>query len=50
MLGSTPYLDKFVVSASKKGQGCGQALWECIRQDLHVLFWRSRITNPINPW
>ncbi|XP_059582235.1 N-acetylglutamate synthase, mitochondrial [Alligator mississippiensis] len=50
VLGSTPYLDKFVVSASKKGQGCGQALWECIRQDLHVLFWRSRITNPINPW
>ncbi|XP_071330854.1 N-acetylglutamate synthase, mitochondrial [Trachinotus anak] len=46
----TPYLDKFVVSSSKQGQGTSQILWECIRQDLGKLFWRSRATNRINPW
>uniref|UniRef100_A0A671SVC6 N-acetylglutamate synthase n=1 Tax=Sinocyclocheilus anshuiensis TaxID=1608454 RepID=A0A671SVC6_9TELE len=46
----TPYLDKFVVSSSKQGQGTGQILWECIRQDLGKPFWRSRATNRINPW
>ncbi|XP_016127439.1 N-acetylglutamate synthase, mitochondrial [Sinocyclocheilus grahami] len=46
----TPYLDKFVVSSNKQGQGTGQILWECIRQDLGKLFWRSRATNRINPW
>uniref|UniRef100_A0A673H6U2 N-acetylglutamate synthase n=1 Tax=Sinocyclocheilus rhinocerous TaxID=307959 RepID=A0A673H6U2_9TELE len=45
----TPYLDKFVFSSSKQGQGTGQILWECIRQDLGKLFWRSRATNVINP-
>lgn len=50
VLGGTPYLDKFVVNSSKQGQGSGQMLWECIRQDLGLLFWRSRATNPINPW
>ncbi|XP_053469028.1 N-acetylglutamate synthase, mitochondrial [Ictalurus furcatus] len=44
------YLDKFVVSDSKQGQGTSQILWECIRQDLDRLFWRSRATNRINPW
>ncbi|TRY92141.1 hypothetical protein DNTS_031455 [Danionella cerebrum] len=46
----TPYLDKFVVSSSKQGQGTGQILWECIRQDFRTLFWRSHSTNRINPW
>uniref|UniRef100_A0A8C8SHS5 N-acetylglutamate synthase, mitochondrial n=1 Tax=Pelusios castaneus TaxID=367368 RepID=A0A8C8SHS5_9SAUR len=50
VLGGTPYLDKFVVSSTKKSQGSGQMLWKCIRQDLRTLFWRSRVTNPINPW
>uniref|UniRef100_A0A8C3XQ84 N-acetyltransferase domain-containing protein n=1 Tax=Chelydra serpentina TaxID=8475 RepID=A0A8C3XQ84_CHESE len=49
VLGGMPYLDKFVVSSTKKSQGSGQMLWECIRQDLRTLFWRSRVTNPINP-
>ncbi|XP_060748929.1 N-acetylglutamate synthase, mitochondrial isoform X2 [Tachysurus vachellii] len=44
------YLEKFVVSDSKQGQGTGQILWECIRQDVGKLFWRSRATNRINPW
>uniref|UniRef100_A0A8C5PY89 N-acetylglutamate synthase, mitochondrial n=1 Tax=Leptobrachium leishanense TaxID=445787 RepID=A0A8C5PY89_9ANUR len=50
VLGGTPYLDKFVVSSGKQGQGSGQMLWECLRQDLQRLFWRSRASNPINPW
>ncbi|KAF6095688.1 N-acetylglutamate synthase [Phyllostomus discolor] len=50
VLGGTPYLDKFVVSSSRQGQGSGQMLWECLRRDLRTLFWRSRVTNPINPW
>ncbi|XP_044936691.1 N-acetylglutamate synthase, mitochondrial isoform X2 [Mustela putorius furo] len=49
VLGGTPYLDKFVVSSSRQGQGSGQMLWECLRRDLQTLFWRSRVTNPINP-
>uniref|UniRef100_A0A3Q3XEX8 N-acetylglutamate synthase, mitochondrial n=1 Tax=Mola mola TaxID=94237 RepID=A0A3Q3XEX8_MOLML len=48
--GGTAYLDKFVVSSSKQGQGTSHILWECIRQDLGKLFWRSRATNRINPW
>ncbi|XP_075702101.1 N-acetylglutamate synthase, mitochondrial [Rhinoderma darwinii] len=50
VLGGTPYLDKFVVSSGRQGQGSGQMLWECVRQDLQTLFWRSRATNPINSW
>uniref|UniRef100_A0A4W5RAU6 N-acetylglutamate synthase n=1 Tax=Hucho hucho TaxID=62062 RepID=A0A4W5RAU6_9TELE len=34
----TPYLDKFVVSSSKQGEGTSRILWECIRQDLGKLF------------
>eukprot|EP00062_Callorhinchus_milii_P015970 gi/632966787/ref/XP_007899614.1/ PREDICTED: N-acetylglutamate synthase, mitochondrial isoform X3 [Callorhinchus milii] len=49
-LNGLPYLDKFVVSTSKRGQGASQMLWECIRQDYDLLFWRSRVTNRINPW
>ncbi|XP_034046197.1 N-acetylglutamate synthase, mitochondrial [Thalassophryne amazonica] len=48
--GGTPYLDKFVISTNKQGQGTSHVLWECIRQDLGKLFWRSRATNKINPW
>ncbi|KAF7698027.1 N-acetylglutamate synthase, mitochondrial [Silurus meridionalis] len=44
------YLDKFVVSDSKQGQGTCQILWQCIRQDLAKLFWRSRASNRINHW
>ncbi|XP_066554853.1 N-acetylglutamate synthase, mitochondrial isoform X1 [Amia ocellicauda] len=47
---STPYLDKLVVSSSRQGQGTSQILWDCIRQDLGSLFWRSNSTNRINPW
>uniref|UniRef100_A0A3P9J3I7 N-acetylglutamate synthase, mitochondrial n=1 Tax=Oryzias latipes TaxID=8090 RepID=A0A3P9J3I7_ORYLA len=48
--GGTPYLDKFVVSSSKQGQGMSHILWECIRHDQGKLFWRSKAANKINPW
>ncbi|XP_078080056.1 N-acetylglutamate synthase, mitochondrial isoform X2 [Mustelus asterias] len=50
VLDGMPYLDKFVVSTNKRGQGTSLMLWECIRQDFDSLFWRSRATNRINPW
>ncbi|XP_072343283.1 N-acetylglutamate synthase, mitochondrial isoform X4 [Scyliorhinus torazame] len=50
VLNGMPYLDKFVVSTNKRGQGTSLMLWECIRQDFDSLFWRSRGTNRINPW
>ncbi|XP_078281066.1 N-acetylglutamate synthase, mitochondrial isoform X2 [Rhinoraja longicauda] len=50
ILNGMPYLDKFVVSTSKRGQGTSLMLWECIQQDFEALFWRSRTTNRINPW
>ncbi|KAE8575419.1 hypothetical protein XENTR_v10003831 [Xenopus tropicalis] len=50
VLGGTPYLDKFVVSSGQQGQGSGQMLWECVKQDLQTIFWRSRVTNPVNSW
>ncbi|XP_068118532.1 N-acetylglutamate synthase, mitochondrial [Hyperolius riggenbachi] len=50
VLGGTAYLDKFVVNSSRQGQGSGQMLWQCVRQDLETIFWRSRASNPINSW
>ncbi|XP_069760725.1 N-acetylglutamate synthase, mitochondrial isoform X2 [Narcine bancroftii] len=50
VLSGMPYLDKFVVSTSKRGQGTSMMLWECIQQDFEALFWRSRASNRINPW
>ncbi|XP_067869427.1 N-acetylglutamate synthase, mitochondrial isoform X2 [Heterodontus francisci] len=50
VLNGMPYLDKFVVSTNKRGQGTSLMLWECMRQDFDLLFWRSRATNRINPW
>ncbi|XP_077391142.1 N-acetylglutamate synthase, mitochondrial [Festucalex cinctus] len=47
---NTPYLDKIVVSSTEQGQGTGHIMWECIRQDLGKLFWRSKTNNKVNPW
>ena len=45
-----PYLDKFAVAKSSQSEGTGQALWSVLRRDMPSLYWRSRRTNPINPW
>ena len=47
---AVPYLDKFAVAKSSQSEGTGQALWTVLRRDIPSLFWRSRRSNPINPW
>jgi bifunctional N-acetylglutamate synthase/kinase len=43
-----PYMDKFAVIDSARGEGLGSAIWNKMKQDHDQLFWRSRSTNPIN--
>lgn len=45
-----PYLDKFVISSTSQGQGTSDELWDILTRDFRSLFWRSRVTNKINPW
>ena len=45
-----PYLDKFAVTSTARGEGLGAALWEDIRKHFARLYWRSRADNPINSW
>lgn len=43
-----PFLDKFVVDESAKGEGLGKAVWSKMTQDLSTFYWRARPENPIN--
>lgn len=43
-----PYLDKYCVSASAKGEGIGSNLWQRLTHDYPTLFWRAKRHNPIN--
>ena len=43
-----PFLDKFVVDDSAKGEGLGKAVWAKMVQDLPSFYWRSKPDNPIN--
>jgi len=45
---NTPFLDKFVVAETAKGEGLGKVLWEKIKQQHDCLFWRCKPDNPIN--
>lgn len=45
-----PYLDKFGVTNEAQGEGIGGSLWQRMRKENPKLFWRSRASNPINPW
>lgn len=44
------YLDKFTVGRKSQGLGTSDNLWKKIHEDFSSLFWRSRVTNRINPW
>ncbi|VAV96560.1 Acetylglutamate kinase [hydrothermal vent metagenome] len=44
------YLDKFAVSEQARGEGLGAAVWKVLLAQAPVLFWRSRISNPVNPF
>jgi acetylglutamate kinase len=50
MEGGVPYLDKFGVTNEAQGEGIGGSIWQRMRHQNPKLFWRSRATNPINPW
>jgi len=43
-----PYLDKFVVANSAKGEGLGKTLWHHVRENHSQMFWRCKPNNPIN--
>jgi len=43
-----PFLDKFVVADSAKGEGLGKALWDKLSQQHPQLFWRCKPDNAIN--
>ncbi|MCB9752402.1 MAG: acetylglutamate kinase [Myxococcales bacterium] len=45
-----PYLDKFAVTPETQGAGIGRAIWQRLIRDAPRLYWRSRRSNPINPW
>lgn len=44
------YLTKFAVGAEARGLGLAQELWREVTAQHSRLFWRSRESNPINPW
>ena len=46
--GPQPYLDKFAVLDEAQGEGLGRAVWELMREETPVLYWRSRRFNPVN--
>ncbi|WP_196138356.1 acetylglutamate kinase [Aliikangiella sp. G2MR2-5] len=48
--GQHHYLDKFVVADEAKGEGLGKVLWEKLTSDTPAFYWRSKVSNPINPF
>ncbi len=46
--GPQPYLDKFAVLDDAQGEGLGRSVWEMMRAETPVLYWRSRRYNPVN--
>jgi hypothetical protein len=44
------YLSKFAVTREAQGEGIGRDLWQALRADHPVLFWRGRENNPIRSW
>jgi acetylglutamate kinase len=44
------YMDKFAVTPGGQGEGLGAALWQQVRSRHPKIYWRSRLSNPINDW
>ncbi len=42
------YMDKFAVLSDARGEGLGSAIWKKMVRNNKKIFWRSRISNPIN--
>ncbi len=45
-----PYMDKFAVTPTARGEGLATALWHQIRKIFPRLYWRAKLNNPINDW
>lgn len=48
--GNLIYLSKFWVNKEAQGEGLSRDLWDCFTQDIKRFYWRSKLTNPFNPW
>jgi bifunctional N-acetylglutamate synthase/kinase len=48
--GGPAYLDKFVVTPEAQGEGLAGALWQVLITRFPRLYWRSRVSNPVNNW
>ncbi len=46
--GDLTYMDKFAVGEEAQGDGLGRAMWEVVRAENPMLFWRSRRGNGVN--
>ncbi|MFC3194837.1 acetylglutamate kinase [Marinicella sediminis] len=44
------YLHKFAVTPEARGEGLAGALWQQIKANHPQLYWRSRLSNPVNNW
>lgn len=44
------YMSKFAVERQAQGEGIGKDVWTALIADYSTVFWRSRITNPVNAW
>jgi acetylglutamate kinase len=44
------YLSKFAVGTEAQGEGLGRDLWQRLRADHPIVFWRARPDNPIVAW
>jgi len=48
--GDVMYLSKFAVCTKARGEGLAVELWRAVTQNHPALFWRSRVSNPVNHW
>ncbi len=45
-----PYLDKFAIAPTARGNGLANLLWHSIKKHYSSLIWRASINNSINSW
>ncbi len=43
-------LSKFAVDEIARGEGIGREIWDRMKKEVDVLFWRANPFNPINKW
>jgi acetylglutamate kinase len=43
-------LSKFAVDEIARGEGIGREIWDRMKKEVDVLFWRANKLNPINKW